>query len=985
MNKRKLIIGLVTFAGVLFIFGVYNLLVDTPEIIFNNEIANEERIVVPDFGDDAGKIGDTKIVSDGKAVFMTRDEKTKQIKRVFGFDKLLNPSDGGNLWQLQRPYMKVMEDKFKCDIRSKKGKVRVETVLGDVTPVMAELAEEVEILIQMREDNKEIKVSLDDLIYDNERCAFSSEGPVKIVSDDGIMEGTGMIMIYDGELGKLAYLEIMNLKYLLLKNVAQDDSAEKDATVKPDAGTETVAATDSDVAAVNPNVIAAVDKPTVNDDNAPNPDKPVAEDEKYKYYQCRLQDNVNIEYAKRLVIVGADEVTISNILWSDDKDDEPEAKTPTTAKTDTSATETIAKPTGKKKVAVATDAVETKTKEDVSGSRDVYVTCNGSLIVSPMELIDVRPERLSINNRRMMEFTGTPLRVGQLIDRSSKDIEQIATCGAMTYDIDHQVLDLITNDTERYVELAMTENQANIYTQGSVKWNRRDNNALIVGPGMLLMQEKVPGGQASNMKFDGVMKIFFAGRSNGQITQQLSLSAVNLVGGMLANINKDGRTTIKSDMADFKFADGRRITRADLNGNVDFTSDAGRLNSRKAKILFAKNDAGKSVPVTITGSGDAVLEPKEISGERPTRFHAQKIDYDMLSKKAVATGPVKFMFYAPEKDDNPDLKADAEKVLVPVVITAQKNAKFFPEENQVVFNGSVVGSKMTDKPGFVQRDSFYGDQLIVDIAKSEETGKDEIKHVRVVGGLVELRSKRTAGDVVTNYTGLACLQIDYDADTGVIIAKGDGGDASEILINNENAPEPEKKKGKKDRSLDIEGPCVASVSGFKTLTWNTAFTESKTSDGDLIWMNDLQAGLNLVTGEGFPWLNADVPEKETLIVDGGDGQINIGYIPFKNGQRGQVVRASTKHLTGKFAESTDGKLDIVWLKAKDGITYEDGVHRMMGDSMLYTDFDGIMVIRGTENEDCIVDGGRVPHIEYNMKTGKIKSKLSSRPGIIQMR
>jgi hypothetical protein len=55
---------------------------------------------------------------------------------------------------------------------------------------------------------------------------------------------------------------------------------------------------------------------------------------------------------------------------------------------------------------------------------------------------------------------------------------------------------------------------------------------------------------------------------------------------------------------------------------------------------------------------------------------------------------------------------------------------------------------------------------------------------------------------------------------------------------------------------------------------------------------------------------------------------------------------------------------------------------MMGDSMHYTGADGIMVIRAAEGEDCIVDGARMPQIEYNMKTGKIKSKLSSRPGIM---
>ena len=41
-----------------------------------------------------------------------------------------------------------------------------------------------------------------------------------------------------------------------------------------------------------------------------------------------------------------------------------------------------------------------------------------------------------------------------------------------------------------------------------------------------------------------------------------------------------------------------------------------------------------------------------------------------------------------------------------------------------------------------------------------------------------------------------------------------------------------------------------------------------------------------------------------------------------------------------------------------------------------------MRITGTEAKPCIANGTQVPEIEYNLKTGKVKTRLSSRPGAV---
>jgi hypothetical protein len=944
MNKRKIILGAVSFACVLVIFGIYNLMVDTEKITLDDQDIDKGAVELPNFDENSGQIGTAKLADVGQSKYITRDPETKQIKRILGFERLEDPTKGSDIWNLEKPYMKLFGDNYECNIQSDRGKVRVETVLGDASPSMAELNDNVEIVIHTKKDNRKIYVSLDDLIYDSERCEFTSDGPVKVEGSDGVMEGTGLIMIYDAQLGKLAYLEILKLDYLTIKNAVKTDKEQTEITAETE-----IAKPDQSAVADSTQPV----KQQQTSEAAAAKTTETTEDEKYKYYQCRLLDNVNIEYGKKLVIVGADDVTISNILWSSSKSDdassEKDTAGPALVASDTSPTEAV-KPVAKAKIAQMPDEAE-----DVPGSKDVYVTCNGPLIIRPMELAGIRPNRLTKSNTRRMGFVGRPVRIGQLIDRNSEDIEPIASCGAMTYDLDRQVLDLITNETERYVELNMTDNQANIYTAGSVKWNRRDNNAVITGPGMLLVDETATGGNTSDMKFDGKMNIYFADKSPQSFNQQLSLSSVNLVGGMTANINKNGNAAVKSDIADIQFERGKQIARIDLNGSVDMASDTGSLKSDDATIFFAKDDSGKNVPIKMTASGKAVMQPKQIASQRPTRFHAKKIDYDMLTGSAVASGPVDFYFYMPDDKDTP--ASDQEKV--PVIITAEDNAKFYPEDNQFVFNGNVVGRKLVHYPEFVQADQFTGDQLIVDIApsKADET-KDDISHVRIVGGLVKLRSTRTANKVISDDTGksllkktekvvigdvgLSCMQIDWDAATQVILAKGPG----EIEINNKNAPEQAQTETE-DRSFALAGPCVAYIDGFQTLNWDT--------------------------------LN------QTMFADGGTGDVNIGYLPYKNGRRGQVIRAASSYITSRFVETSEGKFDLATLDAKDGITYEeDKVHIMMGDSMHYDASDGIMVIKSAPGEDCIVDGARMPQVEYNMKTGRIKSELSSRPGTLKV-
>ena len=915
MNKRKIQIGLFTFLAMVAAFIVYSLLVDTPNIMIDEEANEQNKVNAPDFDKEAGAVGDeTKVATVDRAIFKTYDKKTKKIKQILGFEKLLNPESGTDLWRLQKPYMRMFEDKFKCDIQSDKGNVRVEKINNTVVPLSAELTENVVITIQMQEENKQIRIELDNLIYDNERSEFATDGNVKLVSEDGIMQGKGMILLYNAEVGKLAYLEITDLEYLLLKNVESSDN-------HVNTGSSVVAA-GSPQDTEEKTSMGTTPKKSVLDDPEQEP--------AYKYYQCSLDKNVKIEYGKKIVVVGADEVVISNILWSDNN---PEQSQTASAEAPKDQPDLIQEPVTEdieEPITPVVATVFTQTSPDKIGENDILVQCEGSLIIRPMELAGMKPERIDIDNRRKMQIKGKPVKVGQPVDNET-GIATIASCGMMTYDIDNEVLDLEAGDLERFVELSMANKQASIFTEGSVKWKRKANQAIIVGPGMLMVSEESQNDEKSpNMKFDGVMDVYFVDQPqlNTQ-TQQLSLSNVDLAGGMVVTLNNENNTVVASDTARINFSNGRQITHADLGGNVNLTSDHGSVSSNNAQIFFAMNDSGKTEPISVTSEGNATLEPADINSPKPTRFHAKKIEYDIITGKAIADGPVKFIFYPQQADTN------AEQI--PVVITAEKNAKYFPDENQVLFNGGVVGSRITTKIDMVQHETLKGDQLIVDLFKTEdESQRDEIKHIRVAGGVVQLRTQRAIDDYEVCDIALTCQQLDWGAFNNTVIAKGPG----QIEIDNKNAPEPDSDDDGDASSLNLNSPCQAMISGFKSLAWD---------------LDDSQ-----------------------LKADGGDGSVNIGYLPIKNGQQGQVVRAAAGNITCNLEENSDGRFDIVFIRTYDGIIYEEvGKHSIIGDRMDYTGKTGVMVIKGTDSEPCIVDGrARTSYVEYDTKTGRITSQLS---------
>ena len=213
-KSRKFLLWLVSVMSVLGMYLVVTSLSKRPEI----EIDRAE-----DFGDDEGKfdekigrIGETGVVGMQNPKFEHRN-KDGEVDRVLGFEELLH--EEGDLWDIKKPYMNVFRRSFKCYLTADMGNVLLEPDTKQPSPKEATLMENVVVHIMPEPggDMKESIIYLDDIFFVSEKSLFSTEGPVKFVSERAEMVGRGMELIYNPEADEIEFLRIIHLERLILK------------------------------------------------------------------------------------------------------------------------------------------------------------------------------------------------------------------------------------------------------------------------------------------------------------------------------------------------------------------------------------------------------------------------------------------------------------------------------------------------------------------------------------------------------------------------------------------------------------------------------------------------------------------------------------------------------------------------------------------------------------------------------------------------
>ena len=892
------------------------------------------ELELPESTGDAQRIGQTTIHGVDSPYYITRDPVTRQVARVFGFSRLNNPGSHSTRWQVEKPYIIFYESSYQCRIDADNGLIQTERAGASISPKDGQLEGNVVIHIKPQPGSAmaETTLTLDDLLFSSERTEFSTDGPVRMTSTQAELSGRGLVLLINAVNGQIEYLHILELESLRLKDFVQTNQMQ--AARKP--------------ASPDTEQHQAAPETTVAD----RPDAPATDTEPQRAYQCIIENNVMIRYGDQLVVAGADQVNIQNILL---------------ARQDAPTSRAAAKPA---QPAPHDDAVTppAPVQTDPAGqkdSRDVIVTCDGGIIVKPMPTARTDAAALAI------EMNGTPLRIEQIDPLAPDKMTPLAHCGLLTYDIDDEVLRLFSDAWKGDILLSSGP-AGRIETQGPVVWDRKANHARIVGPGTVFWEGKDSDADAGQIAFAGQMELFFADAPTQQ--SALHLTAANLTGGMSANLRSNGilRTAaetaqltfgpqnaltgarlegaVKFESADdhtassaashtavFHFDDNHQLARADLTGSVQLDSDTGRLHTEQASIAFALDETGTLQPSHFSTAVAAALETRDPAAKQPpARFEARNISYDLQTGSGRAAGPVRFVFYQPA-DPNRGLLTEFN----PIEITADGDTEFIAgagrKIEKVVFNRNVKGLQTLAYAAYTESHAFGADTMTLHIGRNTE-GSEDIRKILLHNGDVYAESKRTHETLTLGHTRLTCREILYDRQTERLVATGPG----QIEVDNSKAA-PSAADGP-----DLSGPSFAKMEGFNRIEWSSA--------------------------------------DRRIIADGDADILKLYYYPLVDGVVSRQISAAAGRVEMNFTDDPDGRSRLAQLTAKERVFFQEkDKHILEGYALVYDAAgDGWMSITGTDDRNCFVDGAQVPYIHYNLNTGQLETRLSTIPGAISI-
>jgi hypothetical protein len=927
------------------------------------------------------EIGEAIVKVAYKSRYVSLDPQTKALSRVLGFETLLNPGSDSPRWQVEKPYIEFYESSYVCRMDSDRGTFTVEASGGSVTPTDAQLEGNVVIHIKPRPGGRlsETFIYLEDLVFSSERSEFSTDGPVRVVSDNTLLEGFGMILIFNTGTGRLEYLNIRDLEQLVLRNVVQPDqqiASGDNPEIQPDAT----------AAALTPSASTT----SVSQASAPD------------YYRCTLEDNVMIRYGKQLVVAGADNVSIQNIPLKSGSDASP---------SDASGKSTDHAPQPDAETGVRQGDTSSAVA-NADSSRDVVVTCDGGIIFEPMARVAARASASPLN----VQMTGAPLRIKRLSETDADTVRQdmLVNCARLEYMPQEDVLRLFTNDSQPQITMNAQASNSRIETFGDVWWNRKTRTANVAGPGRIFLARGTDSAsEPSEVNFRGAMDLLF---DESAASSDAAIERINLTGGMDALLKEDGwyKTSAQTAQLDFgpenmlsqAFLDGSvrfeslhqdnpqratsqsasflfgpqntlqtarmngnvffesrekektsqaaaqtavfhfdnsKIQTADLQGQVRFQSEAGQFMSADATIDFAADATGAMKPGKVTTAGSAVLlAAVSQADELPAKFEARKIDYDLLTRSGLAHGPVRFTFYQQAEDQSSSVEP-----WIPVVITADENAQFVSDQNgemeRVIFNRNVAAVREFKSFGYTELNKFHGDKLTVFLSPGSR--ENAIREILMSEGKVFAEAIRTNGTEKLSHVRLNASTIGWSRHQNVILAVGPG----RVELDNSHAAPTGDAEGAKSLA---ERPCFARLDGFDTLRWD---------------------------------LNA-----QTMTADGKEDTLQLAYVPLADGKPEKFLFANSVRFDVNFGKDATARTVVNRAFTDKGITFRElnadrskVLNEVIGHTLDYSPVDGANWVRvsGTPAVPVYLNGARFPAVFVNVDTGKIETSLSRVPSV----
>jgi len=430
INSRKFRIWLISLGAVLVVYLLYSLLSTTPRIEIDTGPELADTVTDGNVGrldGEVGKIGDIGIGSVRKAEYIHLNQQ-KQIDRVLGFEELLHKT--GNEWEVRKPYMNIFRRDLGCYIKADRGEVRFETVAGRPSPKDARFTGNVlaHILPENSSDVKEGFLYLDDVTFISDTSQFLTSGPIKYVSQNVRMLGSGLEFIYNERLERIELLKILHLDSVRLK-VSQTAffptpteqsrrPADANASIQTQQPDKTVAPVHSQKIESLP--VAGTQAPAQKE---------------AERYRCVFSKNVIIDSPEQLIFAG-EKLSIRDIFRPKDSGKQSD-------KADPCSTDTIIEP-----IPDSASSVQKGLEPNTAASPnspviseqvpvDIVVTCDDGFVITPMDspqsdtnsaqfsvedLVKIAAEKLT----QLKKTDGRTVFIAQKIDYSASTGDTVA-------------------------------------------------------------------------------------------------------------------------------------------------------------------------------------------------------------------------------------------------------------------------------------------------------------------------------------------------------------------------------------------------------------------------------------------------------------------------------------------------------------------------------------------------------------------------------
>ena len=440
---------------------------------------------------------------------------------------------------------------------------------------------------------------------------------------------------------------------------------------------------------------------------------------------------------------------------------------------------------------------------------------------------------------------------------------------------------------------------------------------------------------------------------------------------------------------------------------------------------------------------DSVLESDVLAdihekAEGRITLITESIEHSALIDDTLASGPTELTFYAADSNGT-----DPNRNLLPVVVTAQKQARFLKTTNQVVFEGDCFCKMGSEQVGKNRDFKLRSPILTVNLLGEESDKSFEFTDIIADGpaeldfyiddmtgtqGPNEPLPTKVVAQTRARFVS-ASKQVIFEGSCRTTILREDPNFMEEFTLLSE--------KMTVDLPKDVNDRLVASESGIKHLTaegGEVTLAALKNAKGGTRQAKGLKSGRKLggiqikcskidyssqqqlflatgpalvtlnntevkesskrigTSGIGTEWWviveNCDSlqysPSENRIIADSLPGEmLDIQYVTFEKGEYGPAILATAGHVDIKLIETEDGQTKLSTLYASRGIDYKDNGNRFMGSELLFEQEESLVTVAGDNTQPCYFNGSLVDGIRYNLKTGKVKAQVVG-PGSLRV-